>query len=76
MITANCYKTGGNLFGRMLPAMDRLERDLSAALARYRAALPPAAGVATHWPASSRLRGWFVRLQAGGHQNCHNHAEG
>jgi tetratricopeptide (TPR) repeat protein len=75
------FQTGGNLFvhaaGNPGGAIARLERDLLAELAHYRASLPAAGlGIVERWPADARLHGWFVRLVTGGHQAFHNHPFG
>jgi tetratricopeptide (TPR) repeat protein len=75
--TKRGFQTGGNLFAHGHPALAQLHDDLVDELQRYRAALPTGSlGLAAHWPATMQLRGWFVRLLTGGHQNPHNHPFG
>ncbi|MEO8444863.1 MAG: tetratricopeptide repeat protein, partial [Gammaproteobacteria bacterium] len=75
--TKRGFQSGGNLFAHGYSALEKLHRDLVEELQRYRAALaPPALALATRWPEKMRLRGWYVRLLTGGHQNYHNHPFG
>lgn len=79
--TKRGFQTGGNLFDQVATSPDsaiaRLQRDLIDELERYRSHLAPEGHVlATCWPKTPRLRGWFVRLLTGGHQHFHNHPFG
>jgi len=77
--TKRGFQTGGNLFAHAHTnaTLARLQRDLGEELLRYRAALAPASlALATRWPGTIRLHGWFVRLLEGGHQDFHNHPYG
>ncbi|MBL8200632.1 MAG: tetratricopeptide repeat protein [Chromatiales bacterium] len=75
--TKRGFQTGGNLFAHGYPAIAKLHSDLVEELRRYRAALTPGdMALATRWPATMQLKGWFVRLLTGGHQYSHNHPFG
>ncbi len=75
--TVRGFQTGGNLFANPEGALARLQADLLADLERYRAALGDSPlTLATRWPRTPRLQGWFVRLLTGGHQGFHNHPYG